>query len=95
MSVDKKTVRHIAKLARIALQDEQVEPMVDALNNILAWVQQLEEVEVAGVPALTSVVEQRLKMREDVVTEGGQADALMANAPLAEEHFFVVPRVVE
>jgi aspartyl-tRNA(Asn)/glutamyl-tRNA(Gln) amidotransferase subunit C len=95
MSVDKKTVRHIAKLARIALKDEQVEPMVDALNNILAWVQQLEEVEVAGVPPLTSVVEQRLKMRDDVVTEGGQADALMANAPQAEEHFFVVPRVVE
>ena len=95
MSVDKKTVRHIAKLARIALKDEQVEPMVDALNNILAWVQQLEEVDVAGVPPLTSVVEQRLKMRDDVVTEGGQVDALMANAPLAEEHFFVVPRVVE
>ena len=95
MSVDKKTVRHIAKLARIALKDEQVEPMVDALNNILAWVQQLEEVEVSGVPPLTSVVEQRLKMRDDVVTEGGQADALMANAPQAEEHFFVVPRVVE
>jgi aspartyl-tRNA(Asn)/glutamyl-tRNA(Gln) amidotransferase subunit C len=95
MSVDKKTVRHIARLARIALKDEQVEPMVNELNNILAWVQQLEEVDVAGVPPLTSVVEQRLKMRDDVVTEGGQADALMANAPQSEENFFVVPRVVE
>jgi aspartyl-tRNA(Asn)/glutamyl-tRNA(Gln) amidotransferase subunit C len=95
MSVDKKTVRYIAKLARIALKDEQVEPMVNELNNILAWVQQLEEVDVAGVPPLTSVVEQSLKMREDVVTEGGQADALMANAPQSEENFFVVPRVVE
>ena len=95
MSVDKKTVRHIARLARIALKDEQVEPMVNELNNILAWVQQLEEVDVAGVPPLTSVVEQRFKMRDDVVTEGGQADALMANAPQAEENFFVVPRVVE
>jgi aspartyl-tRNA(Asn)/glutamyl-tRNA(Gln) amidotransferase subunit C len=95
MSVDKKTVRHIARLARIALKDEQVEPMVNELNNILAWVQQLEEVDVAGVPPLTSVVEQRLKLRDDVVTEGGQADALMANAPQAEENFFVVPRVVE
>ena len=95
MSVDKKTVRHIARLARIALKDEQVEPMVNELNNILAWVQQLEEVDVAGVPPLTSVVEQSLKMREDVVTEGGQADALMANAPQSEENFFVVPRVVE
>ena len=95
MSVDKKTVRHIAKLARIALKDGQVEPMVNELNNILAWVQQLEEVDVAGVPPLTSVVEQHLKMRDDVVTEGGQADALMANAPQSEENFFVVPRVVE
>jgi len=95
MSVDKKTVRHIARLARIALKDEQVEPMVNEPNNILAWVQQLEEVDVAGVPPLTSVVEQRLKMRDDVVTEGGQADALMANAPQSEENFFVVPRVVE
>ena len=95
MSVDEKTVRHIARLARIALKDEQVKPMVNELNNILAWVEQLEEVDVAGVPPLTSVVEQRLKMRDDVVTEGGQADALMANAPQSEENFFVVPRVVE
>jgi aspartyl-tRNA(Asn)/glutamyl-tRNA(Gln) amidotransferase subunit C len=95
MSVDKKTVRHIAGLARIALKDEQVEPMVNELNNILAWVRQLEEVNVAGVPPLTSVVERSLKMRDDVVTEGGQADALMANAPQSEENFFVVPRVVE
>ena len=95
MSVDKKTVRHIARLARIALKDEQVKPMVNELNNILAWVEQLEEVDVAGVPPLTSVVEQSLRMRDDVVTEGGQADALMANAPQSEENFFVVPRVVE
>ena len=95
MSVDEKTVRHIARLARIALADEQVAPTADELNNILAWVEQLNEVEVAGVPPLTSVVEQRLKTREDVVTEGGQADALMANAPEAEDNFFVVPRVVE
>ncbi|HWY13901.1 MAG TPA: Asp-tRNA(Asn)/Glu-tRNA(Gln) amidotransferase subunit GatC [Rhizomicrobium sp.] len=95
MSVDKKTVRHIARLARIALKDEQVEPMVNELNNILSWVEQLEEVDIAGVAPLTSVVEQSLRMRDDVVTEGGQADALMANAPQSEENFFVVPRVVE
>ena len=95
MSVDKKTVRHIATLARIALKDEQVEPMVNELNNILSWVEQLEEVDIAGVAPLTSVVEQSLRMRDDVVTEGGQADALMANAPQSEENFFVVPRVVE
>ena len=95
MPVDEKTVRHIARLARIALAEEQVAPMVHELNNILGWVEQLEEVGIEGVPALTSVVAQRLRMRGDVVTEGDQADALMANAPQTEDHFFVVPKVVE
>ena len=95
MSVDKDTVRRIAKLARIALPEERVEPMAQELNGIMAWVEQLNEVDVAGVEPLTSVVEHALRMREDVVTEGGAADALMANAPGGEDHFFVVPRVVE
>jgi aspartyl-tRNA(Asn)/glutamyl-tRNA(Gln) amidotransferase subunit C len=95
MSVDKDTVRRIAKLARIALEEERVEPMVQELNGILAWVEQLEEVDVEGVAPLTSVVAQKLKMREDVVTDGGDADAVTANAPLGEDHFFVVPKVVE
>lgn len=95
MSVDKDTVRRIAKLARLALDEARVEPMVGELNGILAWIQQLEEVDVAGVAPMTSVVEQRLKMREDVVTEGGNADAVLANAPSGEDHFFVVPKVVE
>ena len=95
MSVDKDTVRRIARLARLALEEERVEPMVLELNGILAWVEQLKEVDVTGVAAMTSVVEQRLKMREDVVTEGDNADALMANAPGGEDHFFVVPKVVE
>ncbi|HEY2445110.1 MAG TPA: Asp-tRNA(Asn)/Glu-tRNA(Gln) amidotransferase subunit GatC [Rhizomicrobium sp.] len=95
MSVDKKTVRHIAKLARIALDEAQVASMAEELNAILTWVQQLEEVDISAVPPLTSVVEQNLKMREDVVTEGDQAEALLANAPATEEHFFVVPKVVE
>jgi aspartyl-tRNA(Asn)/glutamyl-tRNA(Gln) amidotransferase subunit C len=95
MSVDQDTVRRIAKLARIALEEDRVEPMMNELNGILAWVEQLKEVDVAGVPPMTSVVAQRLKMREDVVTEGGNADALMANAPASEDHFFVVPKVVE
>ena len=95
MSVDKDTVRRIARLARLALEDERVEPMVQELNGILAWVEQLKEVDIEGVAPLTSVVEQRLKMREDVVTDGGNADALMINAPGGEEHFFVVPKVVE
>ena len=95
MSVDKETVRRIAKLARLALEEERVEPMMNELNQILAWVQQLEEVDVAGVPPLTSVVAQKLKMRADAVTAGGDADAIVANAPDAEDHFFVVPKVVE
>ena len=95
MSVDEKTVRHIARLARIALGDEQVAPMADELNAILGWIEQLNDVDVSGVPPLTSVVAQQLRMRDDVVTEGGQADALMANAPQTEDHFFVVPKVLE
>jgi aspartyl-tRNA(Asn)/glutamyl-tRNA(Gln) amidotransferase subunit C len=95
MSVDKDTVRRIARLARLALEEERVQPMVQELNGILNWVEQLKEVDVEGVAPLTSVVEQRLKMREDVVTEGDNADALMANAPGGEDHFFVVPKVVE
>ena len=95
MSVDKETVRRIAKLARLALEEERVEPMMNELNQILAWVQQLEEVDVAGVPPLTSVVAQKLKMRVDAVTAGGDADAITANAPDAEDHFFVVPKVLE
>ncbi len=95
MSVDKDTVRRIARLARLAIEEERVEPMVNELNGILAWVEQLKEVDVEGVQPMTSVVEQRLKMREDVITEPNNADALMVNAPGGEDHFFVVPKVVE
>jgi aspartyl-tRNA(Asn)/glutamyl-tRNA(Gln) amidotransferase subunit C len=95
MSVDKDTVRRIAKLARIALEEERVEPMERELNGILAWVEQLQEVNVDGVEPMTSVVAQKLKMREDVVTDGNIAEAVTANAPLSEDNFFVVPKVVE
>ena len=95
MSVDKDTVRRIAKLSRIALDEARVGPMVDELNSIFAWVQQLNEVNVEAVPPLTSVVAQRLKMRDDKITDGDNANALMANAPEGEDHFFVVPKVVE
>jgi aspartyl-tRNA(Asn)/glutamyl-tRNA(Gln) amidotransferase subunit C len=95
MSVDKDTVRRVAKLARIALEEERVEPMMAELNGILGWIEQLQEVNVDGVPPMTSVVEQKLKMRDDVVTDGGNADALMSNAPGGEDHFFVVRKVVE
>ncbi|MGN6516711.1 MAG: Asp-tRNA(Asn)/Glu-tRNA(Gln) amidotransferase subunit GatC [Rhizomicrobium sp.] len=95
MSVDKDTVRRIAKLARIALEEDRVEPMERELNGILAWVEQLQEVDVEGVEPMTSVVAQKLKMRDDVVTDGGNAAAITANAPLSEDNFFVVPKVVE
>jgi len=95
MSVDKDTVRRIAKLARIALDEGRVEPMARELSGIMTWAAQLNEVDVTGVAPMTSVVAQTLKMRDDVVTEGGTADALMANAPGGEDHFFVVPKVVE
>jgi len=95
MSVDKDTVRRIARLARIALEEERVEPMVNELNGIFAWVEQLGEVDVEGVAPMTSVVAQTLKMREDKVTGGGDAAAITANAPMSEDNFFVVPKVIE
>ena len=95
MSVDKDTVRRIARLARLRLEEDRVEPMMHELNGILAWVAQLEEVKVEGVAPLTSVVEQTLKMRDDIVTDGGYPADLMKNAPQPEDNFFVVPKVVE
>ena len=95
MSVDKDTVRRVAQLARIAVPESRLEPMTAELNGIFQWVEMLGEVNVEGVPAMTSVVAQRLKWREDKVTDGGQAGDLMANAPDGDEHFFVVPKVVE
>jgi aspartyl-tRNA(Asn)/glutamyl-tRNA(Gln) amidotransferase subunit C len=95
MSVDKDTVRRIAKLARIAMDDRQATEMEAELNALLAWVEQLSEVDCENVAPMTSVVEQRLGMREDAVTDGGYADDLMKNAPQSEDHFFVVPKVVE
>ena len=95
MAVDKDTVRRIARLARLKLEEERVEPMMGELNGILSWVEQLKEVDVEGVEPMTSAVAHKLKMREDVVTVPNHADALMVNAPSGEDHFFVVPKVVE
>ena len=95
MSVDKDTVRRIAKLARLAVPQERLEPLAGELNGIFQWVEMLGEVDVAGVPAMTSVVAQKLKWRADSVSEGGQADGLLQNAPDKEGTFFVVPKVVE
>ena len=95
MSVDAATVRHIAKLARIAVSDEEVEALAPELNNILGWVEQLQEVDVEGVEPMTAVIANRLRLRDDVVTDGGKRDDVLANAPAAEHGFFAVPKVIE
>ena len=95
MSVDTATVRHIAKLARIAMSDAEVEALVPELNNILGWVEQLQEVDVTGVEPMTAVIPNRLRMRDDLVTDGGIRDRVLANAPVAEHGFFAVPKVIE
>lgn len=95
MAVDKDTVKRIAHLARLAIDDEQASTMEQELNALLSWVEQLQEVNVDGVEPMTSVVETRPRMRDDVVTDGGYAEDLMKNAPLSEKQFFVVPKVVE
>jgi len=95
MSLDKATVAKIARLARIEVPDEALEPMVKELNNILAFVEQLSEVNTDGVEPMTSVVEMSLRARADAVTDGGQRDLILANAPETAEGFFVVPKVVE
>ena len=95
MSVNTEQVRHIARLARIAMSDTEVEAMVPELNNILGWVEQLGEVETEGVEPLTAVIDQKLRLRDDVVTDGNIRDAVLANAPAAEHGFFAVPKVIE
>ena len=95
MSVDKDTVRRIARLARIKVAEERLEPMVAELNSIFQWVEMLNEVKVEGVAPMTSVVAQKLRWRADEVSDGNVADGLMRNAPDSEENFFVVPKVVE
>ncbi len=96
MSIDEKTVRKVAKLARLALPEARVAPMAAELNGIMAWIEQLNEVDIDGVAPMTSAVEgAALPMREDVVTDGGDARRVLKNAPKSEDGFFVVPKVVE
>jgi aspartyl-tRNA(Asn)/glutamyl-tRNA(Gln) amidotransferase subunit C len=95
MSVDAATVRRIAHLARIAVAEDEVEHLKGELNAMLAFVEQLAEVDVTGVEPMTSVTPMAMKMRNDEVTVGGIADDIMANAPAREDHFFLVPKVVE
>ena len=95
MSVDTATVRHIAKLARIAVTDGEVEALVPELNNILGWIEQLQEVDVSGIEPMTAVIPNTLRLREDLVTDGGKRDEVLKNAPVAEHGFFAVPKVIE
>jgi len=95
MSVDTDTIRRVAHLARVAVAEGEVENLRGEINAILAFVEQLGEVAVEGIEPMTSVTPMTLKMREDKVTDGGIADAVIANAPAHEHHFFLVPKVVE
>jgi len=95
MSVDSATVRHIAKLARIAVSDAEADAMVSELNGILHWVEQLQEVDVTGVEPMTAVIPNTLRLRKDIVTDGGIRDDVLRNAPVAEHGFFAVPKVIE
>ena len=95
MQVDEKTVRRIARLARIQVTDAEAKALEGELSGILDWVKQLDEVDVTGVEPMTRVTPMTLKMREDKVTDGEIADDIVANAPTREDHFFVVPKVVE
>jgi aspartyl-tRNA(Asn)/glutamyl-tRNA(Gln) amidotransferase subunit C len=95
MSVDASTVRRIAHLARIAVAESEVSHLAGELNTILAFVEQLSEVNVEGVEPMTSVTPMEMKKRADVVNDGGIADDIVKNAPATENHFFLVPKVVE
>ena len=95
MSVDQKTVRRIAHLARIAVTDEDVPHLQGELNAILSFVEQLNEVDVEGVEPMTSVTPMVMRMRQDGVTDGYCPEKVLRNAPVTEDNFFVVPKVVE
>jgi aspartyl-tRNA(Asn)/glutamyl-tRNA(Gln) amidotransferase subunit C len=95
MSVDANTVRRIAHLARIAVAEDEVDHLKDEINAMLAFVEQLQEVNVDGVEPMTSVTPMAMKKRADVVTDGNDAEAVLKNAPASENNFFLVPKVVE
>jgi aspartyl-tRNA(Asn)/glutamyl-tRNA(Gln) amidotransferase subunit C len=100
MSVDTATVARIASLARLKVSESEVAAMVPELNAILGWVEQLAEVDVTGVEPMTAVIENHLRLRDDVIdadplTGGGIQGKVLANAPAAEHGFFGVPKVIE
>jgi len=95
MSVDAQTVKRIGRLARIRIEENEVEKYQGELNAILGFIEQLGEVDVAGVVPMTSVTPMALRRREDKVTDGGYPEQIVANAPLTEDNFFMVPKVIE
>ncbi len=95
MAIDAATVRRVAHLARIKTPEERLEPLAQELNGILAWIEQLNEVDVAGVEPMTSNVAQPMRLRDDVVTDGNKVADVIGNAPRSADGFFVVPKVVE
>lgn len=95
MSIDSETARRVAKLARIKVEEDDLEALAGEFNAILGFVEQLNEVDVDGIEPMTSVTPMRLKRREDVVTDGDMQDRILSNAPDAREGFFAVPKVVE
>ncbi|MFT6658425.1 Asp-tRNA(Asn)/Glu-tRNA(Gln) amidotransferase subunit GatC [Maritalea sp.] len=95
MSVDADTVKRIGHLARIKIQDGDVDKLKDELNTILDFVEQLSEVDVTGVEPMTSVAPMALRRREDKVTAGSHPEKIVSNAPLSEDNFFMVPKVIE
>ena len=95
MAIDAATVRRVAHLARIKTPEDRLEPLAAELNGILAWIEQLNEVDVDLVEPMTSNVHQPMRLRDDVVTDGGKVEAVLSNAPKSADGFFVVPKVVE
>lgn len=95
MSLDSATIRRIATLARIHVEDAELPALAAELNGILGWIEQLNEVDVEGIEPLTGAQQMALKLREDVVTDGGDPDKILANAPERAGNYFVVPKVVE
>lgn len=95
MAVDAATVRKVARLARIAVPEEAVEPMAQEIDGIMQWIEQLKEVDTDGVEPMTSAVAMTLPLREDVVTDGGIVEKVVLNAPKTADGFYIVPKVVE
>lgn len=95
MALDRATVARVARLARIRIPEDELDHLAGELSNILTWIEQLNEVDIEGVEPMTSVVEVELPERADVVTDGGHAEDVVANAPETADDYFVVPKVIE